>query len=410
MQNNQSHSKSALIAYQWSGENASGQKVEGIIEAKNLFIAKTELKQKGIRTKRITKKSKSLFKIHRKKISPLEITMFTRQIATMINAGIPIIQSFDIIQKSMTNPTLQSLINTLKNDVQGGSTFAESLKKHPNYFNDLFCNLVDAGEKSGSLDIMLDKVATYKEKIESIKKKIKKALSYPMAVLIVAFLVTAGLLIYVVPQFESLFKGFGADLPALTLMVIHLSEFFQTYWYIIFGFLGSLIYLIAYYRKHSYRFSRFFDQMLLKIPIIGPILEKAAVARFTRTLSITFAAGLPLVDALKSVAGATGNILFAEATEQIREEVSKGQQLQVAIEKTNRFPSMVIQMIAIGEESGALEQMLNKIASFYEEAVDTAVDSLSSLLEPMIMVILGVLVGGLVVAMYLPIFKLGSIV
>ena len=289
-----------------------------------------------------------------------------------------------------------------------GLTLSEALNKHPAHFNELFCNLVDAGEKSGSLDIMLDKVATYKEKIETIKKKIKKALTYPMAIMVVALLVTTGLLIFVVPQFESLFKGFGADLPAMTQAVVNMSKFFQSYWYLVFGALGGGIYAFIYAKKHSSQFAQNIDKILLKVPVIGPIIEKAAIARFARTLSITFAAGLPLVEALKSVAGATGNIIFSKATDQIREEVSTGQQMNKAMENTKLFPNMVVQMVAIGEESGALEKMLGKVADFFEEDVDNAVDSLSSLLEPVIMVILGVLVGGLVVAMYLPIFKLGT--
>ncbi|MGL6028587.1 MAG: type II secretion system F family protein, partial [Legionella sp.] len=305
---------------------------------------------------------------------------------------------------------MRDLINDIKHDIETGFTLSEALIKHPVYFNELFCNLVDAGEKSGSLDIMLDKVATYKEKIETIKKKIKKALTYPMAVLVVACIVTAGLLMFVVPQFESLFKGFGADLPALTKAVVDMSKFMQSYWYIIFGLLGGAIFAFIYAKNHSLNFAQTIDRTLLKIPVIGSILEKAAIARFTRTLSITFAAGLPLVEALKSVAGATGNIIYANATDKIKDDVSTGQQMNIAMENTHLFPNMVMQMVAIGEESGRLEKMLGKVADFYEEDVDNAVDALSSLLEPIIMSVLGILVGGLVVAMYLPIFKLGSAV
>ncbi|WP_133127338.1 type II secretion system F family protein [Legionella nagasakiensis] len=395
--------------YQWEGVNQSGEKLNGIIDARSLAIAKIELRKQGIITRKIIKKRKPLFG-KSKKIKQADITIFSRQLATMIEAGIPLIQAFDIVSKGQSNQRMKDLIETIKKDVESGLTLAESLKKHPAFFNELFCNLVDAGEKSGSLDVMLDKVATYKEKIETIKKKIKKALTYPMAVIVVAFLVTTGLLIFVVPQFESLFEGFGADLPALTRAIISLSEFFQAYWYILFGLLGAAIYGFIYARNHSSNFAHQVDRYMLKMPVVGTILEKAAIARFSRTLSITFAAGLPLVEALKSVSGATGNILYAEATDKIREEVSNGQQMQVAMENTGLFPNMVIQMIAIGEESGALEQMLTKVANFFEEEVDNAVDSLSSLLEPIIMAILGILVGGLVVAMYLPIFKLGSVV
>jgi type IV pilus assembly protein PilC len=399
-----------LSQYQWEGVNRAGEKVYGVLEARSIALAKSELRKQGIITKKIFKKRKPLFNKKNRKIKALDITMFSRQMATMIEAGIPLIQAFDIVSKGQTNERMKKLIAEIRTDVESGLTLAEAFRKHPAFFNDLFCNLVDAGEKSGSLEVMLDKIATYKEKIETIKKKIKKALTYPMAVLVIAFLVTAGLLIFVVPQFESLFHGFGADLPALTRGVIVLSEFFQAYWYIIFGLFAGAIYAFIYARSHSEKFAHNVDRMMLRLPVVGTILEKAAIARFSRTLSITFAAGLPLVEALKSVAGATGNILYAQATDRIREEISNGQQMQVAMENTKLFPNMVVQMIAIGEESGALEHMLTKVADFYEEEVDNAVDALSSLLEPMIMAILGVLVGGLVVAMYLPIFKLGSVV
>ncbi|KTD21727.1 type II secretion system F family protein [Legionella londiniensis] len=399
-----------LTNYQWEGINQSGEKLQGVIEAKSVAIAKNELRKQGIITRKIIKKRKKFFDRKNRKIKQADITVFSRQLATMIEAGIPLVQAFDIVAKGQSNERMKKLVEEIKKDVESGLTFAEALTKHPAYFNELFCNLVDAGEKSGSLDIMLDKVATYKEKIETIKKKIKKALTYPLAVIVIAFLVTAGLLIFVVPQFESLFEGFGADLPALTRGVISLSEFFQAYWYIIFGAAGAGVYAFIYFRNHSPAFAHNIDRYLLRLPVVGSILQKAAIARFSRTLSITFAAGLPLVEALKSVSGATGNYLYAEATNKIRDEVSSGQQLQLAMERTQLFPNMVVQMVAIGEESGALEQMLTKVADFFEEEVDNAVDSLSSLLEPMIMAILGVLVGGLVVAMYLPIFKLGSVV
>ena len=398
------------IQYEWEGITRTGQKSQGVIDARSLAVAKAELRKQGIITKSIRKKRKKLWDSTGKKIKPLDVTLFTRQMATMIQAGIPLIQSFDIVAKGITNTRMKELVHTIKKDVETGTTLTMSLRKHPQYFNELFCNLIDAGEKSGSLDIMLDKVATYKEKIESIKSKIKKALAYPMAVMVVAFLVTAGLLMFVVPQFESLFASFGADLPALTHGVITLSKIFQHYWYLIFGGLGSAIYTFHYFRTHSDKFAQAIDRYLLKLPVVGSILEKAAIARFTRTLAITFAAGLPLVEALKSVAGATGNILYSQATDKIRDDISNGQQMQLAMERTNLFPSMVVQMVAIGEESGTLEKMLSKVADYYEEAVDNDVDALSSLLEPIIMSILGVLVGGLVVAMYLPIFKLGSVV
>lgn len=400
----------AALTFQYEGTNKAGQKIVGEIQARSVALAKADLRKKGIITNKVAKKRKPFFDRKNKKITQGDITVFSRQLATMIESGIPLVQSFDIVAKGQTNKRLKDLIEGIKHDVETGLTLSESMIKQPAYFNELFCNLVDAGEKSGSLDIMLDKVATYKEKIETIKKKIKKALTYPMAVLAVAFIVTAGLLIFVVPQFESLFKGFGADLPAMTKAVVNMSKFFQSYWYIIFGCLGGAIYAFIYAKGHSLQFAQNVDRALLKFPVIGPILEKASIARFARTLSITFAAGLPLVEALKSVAGATGNIIYSKATDKIREEVSTGQQMYIAMENTHLFPNMVIQMIAIGEESGALEKMLSKVADFYEEEVDNSVDALSSLLEPIIMSILGILVGGLVVAMYLPIFKLGSAV
>lgn len=400
----------AVITFQYEGINKSGQKMAGEINARTVAIAKADLRKQGIVTNKVVKKRKPFFDRKNKKIKPADITVFSRQLATMIESGIPLVQSFDIVAKGQSNQRMKDLINDIKHNIETGLSLSEALIKHPIYFNELFCNLVDAGEKSGSLDIMLDKVATYKEKIETIKKKIKKALTYPIAVLVVACIVTAGLLMFVVPQFESLFKGFGADLPALTKAVVDMSKFMQSYWYIIFGLLGGAIFAFIYAKNHSLNFAHTIDRTLLKVPVIGGILEKAAIARFTRTLSITFAAGLPLVEALKSVAGATGNIIYAKATEQIKNDVSTGQQMNIAMEHTHLFPNMVTQMVAIGEESGSLEKMLGKVADFYEEDVDNAVDALSSLLEPIIMSVLGILVGGLVVAMYLPIFKLGSAV
>ncbi|MDP1603231.1 MAG: type II secretion system F family protein [Legionella sp.] len=402
--------KNSVIPYQWEGVNGRGEKVRGIVESNSVILAKTTLRKQGIIIRKIVKKRTPIFDKNNKKINSADITAFSRQLATMFEAGIPLVQAFDIAARGQKNKRVRDLIGTIKNDVERGLTFAEALEKHPAFFNDLFCNLVDAGEKSGSLDIMLSKIATYKEKIETLKKKIKKALTYPMAVVIVAFVVTAALLIFVVPQFESLFKGFGADLPALTRAVVDLSIFFQYYWYIIFALTGLVIYTFKYIYKNSTHVAHLVSRALLKCPIVGAILRKAAIARFSRTLSITVAAGLPLVDALKSVSGATGNIVYAEATNMIKAEVSTGLQMHVAMENSQVFPTMAVQMVAIGEESGALEQMLSKIADFYEEEVDNAVDSVSSLMEPLIMSLLGILIGGLVVAMYLPIFKLGSVI
>ncbi|MCC5791109.1 MAG: type II secretion system F family protein [Legionellaceae bacterium] len=403
-------SKNGLILFQWEGVNRTGQKCSGEMQARSMAIAKADLRKQGIITRKILKKRKPLFDQSNKKITQADIAVFSRQLATMIEAGIPLIQSFDILAKSQPNKRMQALIENVKTDVETGLTLAESLARHPTHFRELFCHLVDAGEKSGALEIMLDNVASYQEKIERIKKKIKKALTYPMAVMAIAFLVTAGLMIFVVPQFEALFKGFGADLPALTRMVITISEFFQACWYIILGLVGAGIYGFIYVKNHSTPFAEGVDRIMLKLPVIGSILEKACIARFARTLSITFAAGLPLVDALQSVASASGNILYYKGTKRICKEVSTGTPMQSAMEHTRLFPNMVIQMVAIGEESGTLEKMLTKVADFYEEEVDNAVDALSSLLEPMIMAILGVLVGAMVVAMYLPIFKLGAAV
>ncbi|MFT4057995.1 MAG: type II secretion system F family protein [Legionella sp.] len=396
--------KNALI-FHYTGINKAGQKVIGTIEARSLALAKVEIRQQGVVINKVAQKRTSLFN---KKITSGDIALFSRQLATMVESSIPLMQAFDIIAKSQPNIKLKELIEHIKHDIETGLTLAETFQKHPAHFNELFCNLVNAGEKSGSLDIMLNKIATYKEKIETIKKKIKKTLAYPMTVIVIAFIVTTGLLIFVVPQFECLFKGFGAELPAMTKIVVQVSKFFQSCWYLIFSTLAMTVYAFIYTQKHSANFAQNVDKVLLKLPIIGSILKKAAIARFSRTLSITFAAGLPLVDALKSVAGATGNIIFSNATKQIKDEVSTGQQMNKAMENTSLFPKMVIQMIAIGEESGSLEKMLTKVADFYEEDVDNSVDSLSSLLEPLIMSILGILVGGLVIAMYLPIFKLGS--
>jgi type IV pilus assembly protein PilC len=328
----------------------------------------------------------------------------------MLAAGIPLVQAFEIVGHGHENPAMQKLILAIKGDVEGGSALAEALAKHPLYFDDLFVNLVAAGEQAGALETLLDKIATYKEKTEAIKKKIRKALTYPAAVLVVAFVVTVILLIFVIPAFEDLFKGFGADLPAFTRMVIDLSVFVRTQGWILAFLGGAGIFVFFYFKKRSRQLRHFLDRMSLKLPIVGGILQKAAIARYARTLSTMFSAGVPLVEALESVAGATGNIVYELGVLQMKDEVATGQRLQQAMENTNLFPNMVIQMIAVGEESGSLDDMSAKVADFYEEDVDNAVDNLSSLLEPMIMAILGILVGGLVVAMYLPIFKMGSVI
>lgn len=391
----------------WEGTDKNRKKTQGVIPAKSEIIAKTELRRQGYRVTKIRKKSKPLFsKV--KAIKPGDIAIFSRQLATMLSAGIPLVQAFDIIGKGHENPSMQVMLLSLKADIEGGDTLAEALKRKPLCFDELFCNLVEAGEHAGILETLLDKIATYKEKTESMKKKIKKALTYPIAVVVVAFIVTAILLLFVVPVFEDLFKGFGADLPAFTRMVVNMSEWLQEWWWIILGIIILAVYMFGYFKKRSRPFNHFLDKTLLKIPVVGLILNKSAIARFARTLSTMSAAGVPLVDALQSVAGACGNIIYAEAVMKMREEVATGQRLQFAMSQSILFPNMVQQMIAIGEESGSMDAMLSKVADFYEEEVDNLVDNLSSLMEPIIMVILGILIGGLIVAMYLPIFKMGA--
>jgi len=370
---------------------------------------RADLRRQGVVPSRIKKQSKGLFS-GGGKITPADIAIFSRQLATMLAAGIPLVQSFEIVGTGHENAAMQKLILAIKGDVEGGSALAEALAKHPLYFDDLFINLVEAGEQAGALETLLEKIATYKEKTEALKKKIKKALTYPAAVLVVAFVVTTILLIFVIPAFEDLFQGFGADLPTFTRMVIDLSVFVREKGWYLAILIGAGFGTFFYFKKRSRAMRHWIDRMSLKIPVIGSILQKAAIARYARTLSTMFAAGVPLVEALESVSGATGNIVYEVGVLKMRDEVSTGQRLQQAMENTDLFPNMVIQMIAVGEESGSLDDMSSKVADFYEEDVDNAVDNLSSLLEPLIMSILGVLVGGLVVAMYLPIFKMGSVI
>ncbi|MDD5323089.1 MAG: type II secretion system F family protein [Methylococcales bacterium] len=398
------------IDFIWEGTDKSRQKTKGEFSAISEIAAKAELRRKGYRVTKIKKKPKPLFGARIKPITPGDIAIFSRQLSTMLKAGVPLVQSFDIIGKGHEKPSMQTMLLSVKADIEGGDTLAEALKKKPLYFDELFCNLVHAGEHAGILETLLEKIATYKEKTESMKKKIKKALTYPIAVLVVAFIVTAILLLFVVPVFEDLFKSFGADLPAFTRMVITMSEWLQEWWWIILVIIIAFVYTFGYFKKRSYTFNHFLDRTLLKFPVVGLILNKSAIARFSRTLSTMSAAGVPLVDALQSVAGACGNIIYSEAVLKMREEVAVGQRLQFAMQQANLFPHMVQQMIAIGEESGSMDAMLSKVADFYEEEVDNLVDNLSSLMEPIIMVILGILVGGLIVAMYLPIFKLGAAV
>src|SRR5277367_1410065 len=394
------------VQFIWEGKDKRGHKVRGKALAANEQALRADLRRQGVAATRVKTQSK----VGGGKVQAQDIAVFARQLATMMSAGIPMVQAFEIIGNGHEKPSMQKLVLDIKSNIEGGSTLHESLAKHPLYFDDLFVNLVEAGEHAGALETLLDKIATYKEKTEALKKKIKKALFYPAAVLAVAVIVTVILLIFVIPQFEELFKGFGADLPAFTQMVINLSKALQADGIFIAAVVAGAFWTFFYFKKRSRKMREWLDRISLKVPIIGPILNKSAIARYARTLSTMFAAGVPLVEALESVAGATGNIVFEDAVMRMRDEVATGQRLQRAMESTGLFPNMVIQMIAVGEESGSLDSMSAKVATFYEAEVDNAVDSMSSLLEPLIMAVLGVLVGGLVIAMYLPIFKLGSVV
>lgn len=394
--------------FTWEGTDKKGKRIKGESRANNPSIVKAELRRQGINPLKVHKKSALFSAAKKKKILPKDIAVFTRQLATMMSAGVPLVQSFDIIGRGHENPSMQELVMTIKADVESGNTLAQSLVRHPLYFDELVCNLVNAGEQAGILETLLDKIATYKEKTEALKSKIKKAMFYPTAVIVVAFIVTAILLIFVVPQFQSLFEGFGADLPAFTQMVVNLSEWMQSNWWLALLLVAGSVYGFIEGKKRSPKFAHTLDRIMLKLPVVGVIVTKAVIARYARTLATMFAAGVPLVEAMESVAGAAGNQVYAEGIMQMRDAVATGQQLQLAMSQTGLFPNMVNQMVAIGEESGSLDAMLSKVADFYEQEVDDAVDGLSTLLEPMIMAILGVLVGGLVVAMYLPIFKLGS--
>jgi len=394
------------IQYIWEGKDKRGHKVRGKALAANEQALRADLRKQGVAPTRVKTQGSGLR--GGGKPVPQDIAVFARQLATMMSAGIPMVQAFEIIGNGHEKPSMQKLVLDIKANIEGGSTLHESLAKHPLYFDDLFVNLVEAGEHAGALESLLDKIATYKEKTEALKKKIKKALFYPIAVLVVAVIVSVILLIFVIPQFESLFKGFGADLPAFTQMVVNMSKFMQHQGWIVGVVAGGGIYAFTYFHRRSRDMRRFLDRMALKFPIIGPILVKSAIARFSRTLSTMFAAGVPLVEAMQSVAGATGNIVYEEGTLRMKDEVATGQRLQRAMENTGLFPNMVVQMIAVGEESGSLDTMSAKVAEFYEAEVDNAVDSMASLMEPMIMAVLGVLVGGMVIAMYLPIFKLGQ--
>lgn len=398
-----------LAAFVWSGTDRKGQKVKGELNAANIAVAKAELRKQGINAKTVKKKPKAIFS-NKKRITPLDISIFSRQLATMMKAGVPLVQSFDIVADGLENITMKELVISIKTDVESGNSLAGALKKHPLYFDDLFCSLVDSGEQSGALETMLDRIATYKEKTEALKAKIKKAVKYPIAVIIVAVIVTTILLLKVVPTFEELFNGFGAELPAFTQMVIGMSRWMQANWWIFLGIMIGIGFGFTEAKRRSQRFSDALDALALKAPVVGNIIFQSTIARFARTLATTFAAGVPLVEALDSVAGATGNIIYKRAVLKIKEEVSSGTQMNFSMRSTGLFPAMAIQMTAIGEESGSLDTMLDKVATHYEQEVDAAVDGLTSLLEPIIMAVLGVVVGGLIIAMYLPIFQLGNAV
>ncbi|MBK1872222.1 type II secretion system F family protein [Marinobacter sp. 1-3A] len=391
-----------LESYVWEGKDRKGNKSKGELAGSSLALVKAQLRKQGIIPDKVKKKPKPLFG-GSKKITPFDIAMLTRQLATMMKAGVPLVQSFDIVADGLENKGLQELVMSIRNDISSGTSFAASLRKHPKHFDNLYCNLVDSGEKAGALEQMLDRIALYLEKTELLKKKVKKAMTYPIAVVVVAIVVTAILLVKVVPQFESLFQGFGAELPVFTQMVVRLSEWMQSWWFVVLLGIVGTIFLFKEAKTRSQKFSDIVDKYVLKLPVVGEILDKSAVAKFGRVLSTTFAAGVPLVDALDSVAGATGNAIYRDAIQRIKADVSSGTQLQASMRQQDVFPVMAVQLTAIGEESGNLDEMLEKVAVHYEAVVDDMVDNLTALMEPMIMAVLGVLVGGLIIAMYLPI-------
>jgi type IV pilus assembly protein PilC len=397
--------------YLWAGINRKGKKISGETEGISATQIKSEMRRQGIKPTRVKKKPKALFGMDGgKKIIPADISVFTRQVATMLQAGVALVQSLEMIAMGTENKKMKKLILTINKKVQSGEPFSETLREHPLYFDDLYCDLVQSGEASGALDTIFGRVATYKEKAEALKSKIKKAMNYPVAVLSIAGIVTGILLVFVVPQFQEIFAGFGAELPAFTLFVIGLSEIMQAYWWMVLFGLVAAAYVFKQTHRRSPKFRDEVDAVLLKIPVIGVILNKAAVARYARTLSTTFAAGVPLIEALESAAGASGNAIYRKAIMEICTEVSAGNQMNTAMKATAIFPPMVTQMVAIGEESGALDSMLDKVANIYEGEVDDAVDGLTALIEPMIMAVLGVVIGGLIIAMYLPIFEMGKII
>ena len=400
-------SASKQNTYVWEGKDKKGKIIKGEMRANGESFVKASLRRQGINATKV--KKQSAFR-NKGKVSDKDVALFTRQLATMMKSGVPLLQAFDIVGKGHSNPAVSKLLGDIKADVETGSSLSAAFRKFPLHFDQLFCNLVGAGEQAGILDSPLDRLATYKEKILSIKRKIKTALMYPISILIVAFVITAVIMIFVVPAFKELFSSFGADLPGPTLVVMAISDFFVAYWWAIFGAIGFGLWFFFYTWKRSEKMQATMDRIMLKLPIFGEVIRKATLARFAKTLSTMFAAGVPLVEALDSVAGASGNRVYYDATKKIQSEISTGTSLTVAMQNTSVFPNMMLQMTAIGEESGALDSMLSKVADFYEEEVDEAVDGLASLMEPIIMVVLGVLIGGLVIAMYMPIFKLGQVV
>ncbi|WP_334154601.1 type II secretion system F family protein [Tepidimonas sp.] len=392
--------------FEWEGKDRHGKTVKGELRAAGEAQVQAQLRRQGIVVQKVRRKRFA----SAKRIKPKDIAIFTRQLATMMKAGVPLLQAFDIVGRGNPNPSVARLLYEIRTDVETGTSLSAAFRKHPAYFNSLYCNLVEAGEAAGILEDILDRLSTYLEKTEAIKGKVRSALMYPTAVLVVAFIVVSVIMIFVVPAFKEVFTSFGADLPAPTLAVIAMSEFFVAYWWLIFGALGGGLYFFFQAWKRSEKVQRFMDRLLLRLPIFGQLVEKSVVARWTRTLSTMFAAGVPLVDALVSVGGAAGNSVYADATAKIQQEVATGTALTQAMNNTGIFPSMVLQMCAIGEESGSIDHMLGKAADFYEQEVDDMVAGLSSLMEPIIIVILGTIIGGIVVAMYLPIFKLGAVV
>jgi len=400
-------SASKQLTYVWEGKDKKGKVVKGEMRANGDSVVKATLRRQGINVTKVKKQSGFAKK---GKITDKDITLFTRQLATMMKSGVPLLQAFDIVGKGHSNPAVAQLLGDIKADVETGSSLSAAFRKYPLYFDNLFCNLVGAGEQAGILDTLLDRLATYKEKILAIKSKVKSALIYPTSIIVVAFIITAVIMIFVVPAFKDLFSSFGADLPGPTLIVMAISDFFVSYWWAIFGAIGGGIWFFMYTWKRSEKMQDTMDRLMLKLPIFGEVIRKATLARFASTLSTMFSAGVPLVEALDSVAGAAGNRVYHDATKRVQSEIATGTGLTVAMQNTEVFPNMMLQMTAIGEESGALDSMLNKVADFYQGEVDDAVQGLSSLMEPVIMVVLGVLIGGLVVALYLPIFKMGEVV